>query len=157
MKFLQPEEKQERNPYANAKNQQTCVDTMCLQRRPRYSPHRLAFPRDCRTQSMENLPGPVIARPKKMTKYNTARTGSSSSRLLTQRVLPWRFRRTPVVLRELLPQDLKLEMDQLTREEAVGAARFLASVVGQAHASQMPVKIRRKWLSDLKRNRAQKA
>ena len=47
------------------------------------------------------------------------------------------FSGTPAVLRELLPQDLKLEMDQLTREEAIGAARFLASVVGAAHAQQM--------------------
>jgi uncharacterized protein (DUF2252 family) len=75
---------------------------------------------------------------------------------LGQRMLPWRFRRSPVVLRELLPQDLKLEMDQLTREEAVGAARFLAGVVGQAHGSQMNGATRRKWLSDLKRNRSGK-
>ena len=104
-------------------------------------------------------PAAPHARNAKMPRDNGERVvqgALSLSPFLGQRMLPWRFRRTPVVLRELLPQDLKLEMDQLTREEAVGAARFLASVVGQAHASQMPAKIRRKWLSDLKRNRAQK-
>jgi hypothetical protein len=40
----------------------------------------------------------------------------------------------PVFLRELLPQDLKLEIPQLTREEAMKAARYLAIVVGEAHA-----------------------
>jgi uncharacterized protein (DUF2252 family) len=42
---------------------------------------------------------------------------------LGQRMLPGHFAGTPAVLRELLPQDLKLQMDQLTRDEAVGAAR----------------------------------
>jgi hypothetical protein len=31
---------------------------------------------------------------------------------------------------ELLPQDFTLEIEQLTRSEAMKAARFLASVVG---------------------------
>jgi len=42
-----------------------------------------------------------------------------------------------VVLRELMPQDLKLEIDRLSREEAVNSARFLAEIVGKAHARQM--------------------
>jgi uncharacterized protein (DUF2252 family) len=75
---------------------------------------------------------------------------------LGQRMLAWRFRDKSVVMRELLPQDLKLEMDQLTREEAVAAARFLASVVGSAHASQMDRTVRRKWLADLASNRSKK-
>ncbi len=44
-----------------------------------------------------------------------------------------------VVIRELLPQDMKLTIEQLTRVEATKAARFLALVVGKAHA--------RKWIS----------
>jgi hypothetical protein len=47
---------------------------------------------------------------------------------LGERMLPFKFLKTPVVMRELLPQDLKLEMDQLTRQEAIVAARYLASV-----------------------------
>ena len=42
-----------------------------------------------------------------------------------------------VFIRELLPQDLKLEIDQLTRADAMKAAHFLAAVVGKAHARQM--------------------
>jgi uncharacterized protein (DUF2252 family) len=72
---------------------------------------------------------------------------------LGQRMLPWRFCDRTVVLRELLPQDLKLEMDQLTRDEAIASARFLASVVGDAHARQMDKATRAKWQADLKRNR----
>jgi uncharacterized protein (DUF2252 family) len=72
---------------------------------------------------------------------------------LGQRMLPSRFVRTPVVLRELLPQDLKLEMDQLTRDQAIAAARFLASVVGEAHAKQMDTATRQLWRRELGRNR----
>ena len=75
---------------------------------------------------------------------------------LGQRMLPGHFAGTPAVLRELLPQDLKLEMDQLTREEAIGAARFLASVVGEAHAQQMEKDERKEWRASLKRNRSKK-
>jgi uncharacterized protein (DUF2252 family) len=70
---------------------------------------------------------------------------------LGERMLPGHFLGTPAVLRELLPQDLKLEMDQLTRGEAIGAARFLASVVGVAHAQQMNKGERREWSKCLKR------
>ena len=57
-----------------------------------------------------------------------------------------------VFVRELLPQDLKLEIDRLTREEAMKAARFLASVVGKAHARQMDPPTRRKWRTEVNRN-----
>ena len=52
-------------------------------------------------------------------------------------MLPARLFERGVVLRELRPQDLKLEIDQLTRGEAMKAARYLAGVVGKAHARQM--------------------
>jgi uncharacterized protein (DUF2252 family) len=45
----------------------------------------------------------------------------------------------------LLPQDLKLELDQLTQEEAVYAARYLAGVLGKAHARQMKDDVRHSW------------
>jgi uncharacterized protein (DUF2252 family) len=66
---------------------------------------------------------------------------------LDQRMLRWRFCNRSVVMRALLPQDLKLEMDRLTREEAIGAARFLASVVSR----RMP----HKWITRRKRSGAQ--
>jgi uncharacterized protein (DUF2252 family) len=59
----------------------------------------------------------------------------------------------PIVLRELRPQDLKLEMDRLTREEIVASARFLASVVGKAHARQMDEAVRKSWMAELQRDR----
>jgi uncharacterized protein (DUF2252 family) len=54
-----------------------------------------------------------------------------------------------VVVRELLPQDLKLEMDQLTQREAIDAARYLAGVVGEAHARQLDTESRRAWRGEL--------
>jgi uncharacterized protein (DUF2252 family) len=47
-------------------------------------------------------------------------------------------------------------MDQLTRDEAIGAARFLASVVGEAHGQQMDKDEPRAWRTCLKRNRSKK-
>ena len=51
----------------------------------------------------------------------------------------------PVVIRELAPQDLKLEVEQFTREEATAAARYLAFVVGRAHARQLDPADREAW------------
>jgi uncharacterized protein (DUF2252 family) len=64
---------------------------------------------------------------------------------LGERMLAGRLMRHSVVIRELMPQDLKLEMETLTPDEAVRAARYLASVVGEAHARQMDAGLRRKW------------
>ena len=55
----------------------------------------------------------------------------------------------PVVIRELMPQDLKLEMEQFTRREAITAARYLAGVVGKAHGRQMDVGSRHAWTREL--------
>ena len=74
------------------------------------------------------------------------------SPFLGQRMIPGSFLNHKVVLRELLPQDLKLEMDQLTRDEAILAARYLAFVVGSAHASQMDDRTRREWCKTLLRD-----
>jgi uncharacterized protein (DUF2252 family) len=59
-----------------------------------------------------------------------------------------------VVVRELMPQDLKLQIDRLTRVEATRAARFLAGVVGRAHGGQMDDTVRRSWRDDLNRGHA---
>jgi uncharacterized protein (DUF2252 family) len=50
-----------------------------------------------------------------------------------------------VVIRELLPQDLKIQLDQLTSDEACKAAEYLAEVVGYAHARQMDSERRNEW------------
>jgi uncharacterized protein (DUF2252 family) len=61
-----------------------------------------------------------------------------------------------VVVRELMPQDLKLEIDRLDRTEAVRAARFLAAVVGRAHGRQMDDTVRRHWRAELSRRASAK-
>lgn len=56
-----------------------------------------------------------------------------------------------LVMRELMPQDLKFDLDRLTQEQAVAAARYLAGVVGKAHGRQMDAKTRSSWLSKLRK------
>ena len=55
----------------------------------------------------------------------------------------------PVVLRELAPQDLKLEIDQFSRSEAEAAAGYLAYVVGRAHGRQLDAGQRAEWRAAL--------
>jgi uncharacterized protein (DUF2252 family) len=73
---------------------------------------------------------------------------------LGKRMLAARILDRSVFMRELMPQDLKIEIDQLSREEAVKAARFLATVVGEAHARQMDEATRAEWSRELGRNRS---
>jgi uncharacterized protein (DUF2252 family) len=56
-----------------------------------------------------------------------------------------------VFVRELLPQDLKVEIEQLTREEG---SIILAAVVGKAHSRQMDAQTRTEWQKDLQHNRS---
>jgi uncharacterized protein (DUF2252 family) len=76
------------------------------------------------------------------------------SPFLGERMLAAKFLSRPVVLRELMPQDLKLEIDRLTRDEAVAAASYLAGIVGRAHARQMDAATRKRWTAELNRNRS---
>ena len=64
---------------------------------------------------------------------------------LGERMLSGRLLGRSLVIRELMPQDLKLEMETLTPDEAVHAARYLASVVGEGHARQMDQAQRKAW------------
>ncbi len=59
-----------------------------------------------------------------------------------------------IFVRELLPQDLKLEIESLEGEEAVTVARFLAGVVGRAHGRQMSDDDRSRWAEELGRHRS---
>jgi uncharacterized protein (DUF2252 family) len=59
-----------------------------------------------------------------------------------------------VFIRELLPQDLKLEIEHFARDEAMGVAEFLARVVGRGHARQLDATDRKQWLGELQRNRS---
>jgi hypothetical protein len=57
-------------------------------------------------------------------------------------MMPEHFLNRSVFIRELMPQDLKLEIDRLTRGEC---GRFLAAVVGTAHSRQMDTATRARW------------
>ena len=57
-----------------------------------------------------------------------------------------------VIVRELMPQDLKIEIDRLNRGQAIELARYLGGVVGRAHGRQMEPGQRRTWRTDLARS-----
>lgn len=71
------------------------------------------------------------------------------SPFLGERMRATRLGDQPVFIRELLPQDLKVEIDHLTTKQAMKAARFLATVVGFAHARQMNSPARAAWRDEL--------
>ena len=73
---------------------------------------------------------------------------------LGNRIIPARLLDTAVVARELMPQDLKVEVDRLTREKAVALAGYLAGVVGRAHGRQMDQAARKAWLHELSKARS---
>jgi uncharacterized protein (DUF2252 family) len=70
---------------------------------------------------------------------------------LGERMLAVRLGGRDLVLRELMPQDLKFDLDRLSQEQAVAAARYLAGVVGKAHGRQMDTKTRSAWLAKLRK------
>jgi uncharacterized protein (DUF2252 family) len=72
---------------------------------------------------------------------------------LGDRMMAARLMDTAVVVRELMPQDLKLEVDRLTQAKAMALAAYLAGVVGKAHGRQMTKEVRAAWLADLTRAR----
>jgi len=73
---------------------------------------------------------------------------------LGDRMIAARLLGRSVFLRELAPQDLKLEVNQFTQGQAVKAARYLACVVGRAHARQMDRTQRAAWRKALAARRA---
>jgi uncharacterized protein (DUF2252 family) len=73
---------------------------------------------------------------------------------LGERMAAARLLDTSVFLRELLPQDMKIEVGSLTEGEAKALARYLAVVVGKAHLRQMDVSTQKLWLSELRKNRS---
>jgi uncharacterized protein (DUF2252 family) len=52
-----------------------------------------------------------------------------------------------------MPQDRKIEVEQLTSEEAIEVAGFLAAVVGKAHGRQMETSTRKEWRREVQRSR----
>ena len=76
------------------------------------------------------------------------------SPFLGGRMISAQLLRKSVFIRELLPQDLKLEIEHLPQNEAIDVAEFLAHVVGRARARQLSASDRAQWLVELKRNRS---
>jgi uncharacterized protein (DUF2252 family) len=71
-----------------------------------------------------------------------------------KRMLATKMMGKSVFVRELLPQDLKLKITQLSRDEAMRIAEYLAAVVGKAHSRQMDAETRKRWQAQLNRNRS---
>jgi len=74
-----------------------------------------------------------------MPRDNAARviTGAQAlSPTLGERMVARRLLDKPVFIRELMPQDLKLEVETLSPKQAQILAGYLASVVGRAHGRQ---------------------
>jgi len=72
---------------------------------------------------------------------------------LGERMIAQRFLDHGVFIRELLPQDLKLEIEELSIEDATRTANYLAYVVGCSHAYQMDEATRKEWRDTLRRSR----
>jgi len=93
----------------------------------------------------------------KMPRDNAERVVTGARALspnLGERMMATRLFNKSFILRELMPQDLKIEINRLSQEEAGEVARYLGSVVGQAHARQMDEGTRRKWAQELECNRS---
>jgi len=73
---------------------------------------------------------------------------------LGKRMVAGKINDRSVFIRELLPQDLKIEIERLTVEDAKKAASFMAGVVGKAHARQMEPAVRKAWSKELERQRS---
>jgi len=93
----------------------------------------------------------------KMPKDNAERVVEGALHLsphLGKRMVAGRLDGRSVFIRELLPQDLKIEIERLTIDDAMKAASFLAGVVGKAHARQMDERTRKAWSAELERYRS---
>ena len=91
-----------------------------------------------------------------MPRDNAVRVVSGAQALspnLGQRMMAARLLGKAVVLRELMPQDLKLEVGDLTQARAMALAAYLGAVVGKAHGRQMSIADRAGWLADLTEER----
>ena len=114
--------------------------------------------RHCLIDIKEAIPAAAPRSPTgKMPADNAKRVVAGARHLspfLGDRMLAEHLLKKTVFIRELLPQDLKLEIEQLSRQEAMDMAEFLARVVGRAHARQLSEADRKIWLSELQKNRS---
>jgi uncharacterized protein (DUF2252 family) len=93
----------------------------------------------------------------KMPRDNAIRVVTGARALspnLGERMMATRLLDKAVVMRELMPQDLKLEVDDLSQSKATALAAYLAAVVGKAHGRQMSTEQRASWKAELTRARS---
>ena len=93
----------------------------------------------------------------KMPRNSAARVVEGARQLspfLGNRMIASSLLHREVFIRELLPQDLKLEIEDLKPHEAVTVGRYLAAVVGRAHARQMDTATRNSWRREVGRTKA---
>jgi len=102
---------------------------------------------------------PLAARAKRasMPKHQGERVVAGACALspsLGERMVPATVLDVPVFVRELLPQDLKFELETLGEDEAAAIGHYLASVVAIAHARQLEPKACAKWLARFRHGNA---
>ena len=68
---------------------------------------------------------------------------------LGSRMLAAKLLERSVFIRELLPQDLKVELDRVDAGEARQVAYYLGKVVGRSHRRQMDGEATRTWMAEL--------
>ena len=113
--------------------------------------------RHCLMDVKEAVAAAAPRSPKGMPRGNAQRVVAGARALspfLGNRMVAARLLGRGVFLRELLPQDLKLEIEDLTRDEAMSVAEFLAHVVGRGHARQLDDAGRAAWSAELQHNRS---
>ncbi|NDB70381.1 MAG: DUF2252 domain-containing protein, partial [Methylocystaceae bacterium] len=76
------------------------------------------------------------------------------SPFLGQRMRSGQLLGKSVFIRELAPQDLKLEIENFTETEAIKTSKYLATIVGRAHSRQLSRDARKEWQSDLQKARS---
>lgn len=73
---------------------------------------------------------------------------------LGERMAPANILDKHVFVRELLPQDLKFELDTLGEEEALAIGYYLATVVAASHARQLEAGDAKGWLQEFRKGNA---
>jgi uncharacterized protein (DUF2252 family) len=98
------------------------------------------------------------ARNAKMPSHNGERVVDGARALspaLGDRMAPASVLDKDVFVRELLPQDLKFELETLGEAEAIATGKYLAGVVSEAHARQLEPPEAAAWLEAFRKESAQ--
>lgn len=70
---------------------------------------------------------------------------------LGERMVPSRLFERSVVVRELMPQDLKFDIERMSEADAMQLAFYLAGVVGLAHRRQMDADVLKGWRAEMRK------